>query len=554
MLTRMGRAYRLYRYSPMMKINFAAFFLFTAVATVTGCASLPQQQGLSNVHTLVEQHSGTNLTWADTKTDDAKTDELVEELLKQPLTPDTAVQMALLRNPRMQAEYARLGIAHADVYEASRLSNPTLSITALNPHEAGAAKKLDVSLSQSFADLLLLPSRKRLALGEYERTQQSIAAEILNLTAEVHAAWYSYVGAQQIAAMREMVAQAAQTSAELARQFHTAGNISKLQLQLEEASATQARLEATRANAETTRARFALQQLLGSSIESTQWTTPTRLPVPLAEDEDQETLVSFAHEQRLDLAAAKKEVTLLEQSLGLTKRYRWLGQVEVGVAMERETDRTKLYGPSLSLQLPIFNQGKGSVMRAHALLDQSRARLQLLEREIDNQVRSGIEHIKITRKIVEDYRNALIPQREAVVAHTQENVNFMLMGVFELLLAKQQEYDAYQGYIEAVRDYWLARVELMRAVGKRLPNDTNATEPTLSPEDLVRPPSGEGSQHKEHQHQDMPQPDKNSSETSLPEHEHLQDAHSAEAHSSHQHAEDQTSPQTQEQHSHGDVK
>jgi len=495
----------------ILEKNIFRFFLAKVVLlAITGCSGLPYYRAESNIHRLVEQRSGGDVVWA-SNVNNAKTEALIDELLKQqPLTLQGATQIALLNNPRMQLEYARLGISKADLYEAGRLSNPTLSLTALNPKEAGASRKLDIGISQSFADLLLLPSRKRMALGEYERTQQFIADEILKLTADVHAAWYSLAGAQQIEQMRTLVAQSAQNSAELAKQFHVAGNISRLQLQLEEASATQARLEAMRARAEATGSRFALQQLLGFSATTNPWNAPNRLPAPIAEEENEDTLIALAHEQRLDLAATKKEVALLEQSLGLTKRYRWLGQVEVGVAMERETDRTKLYGPNLSLQLPIFNQGKGSVIRAQALVEQSRARLQLLEQEIDNKVRWKVAHIKIIRSIVEKYRTALIPQREAVVAHTQENVNFMLMGVFELLVAKQQEYDAYQGYIEAVRDYWLARVELMRALGTRLPNDSKATEPTIGPEDLITPLSGERSPHVEHQHSaDQKKPQRN---------------------------------------------
>lgn len=56
-----------------------------------------------------------------------------------------------------------------------------------------------------------------------------------------------------------------------------------------------------------------------------------------------------------------------------------------------------------------------------------------------------------------------------MVKPTQQDVNYMLEGPFHLLEVKQQAYDAYQGYIEAVRDYWLARAELGREVGARLP-------------------------------------------------------------------------------------
>ena len=67
------------------------------------------------------------------------------------------------------------------------------------------------------------------------------------------------------------------------------------------------------------------------------------------------------------------------------------------------------------------------------------------------------------------YHEGLIPQREAVVASLQRQQNYMLTDIFHLLQAKQQEFGAFLGYVDAVQRYWQARVELTRAVGTRLP-------------------------------------------------------------------------------------
>ena len=45
----------------------------------------------------------------------------------------------------------------------------------------------------------------------------------------------------------------------------------------------------------------------------------------------------------------------------------------------------------------------------------------------------------------------------------------MLTGAFDLLLAKQQEFEAYQKYLEAIRDYWIIRADMQRSLGGRLP-------------------------------------------------------------------------------------
>ena len=62
----------------------------------------------------------------------------------------------------------------------------------------------------------------------------------------------------------------------------------------------------------------------------------------------------------------------------------------------------------------------------------------------------------------------------------------MLVGVFELLQARRTQLDAFQAYLEAVRDYWVARTDLRRSVGGALPGET-----PLDPEAPLTPGFGE---------------------------------------------------------------
>ncbi|HVJ61890.1 MAG TPA: TolC family protein, partial [Tahibacter sp.] len=272
-----------------------------------------------------------------------------------------------------------------------------------------------------------------------------------------------------------------------------AGNISALQLKLEQAAASQARIAATGAQAESTRARLALNLRMGlTGAEAAQWKLDAPLASPVAQEDDLDALQKLAREQRLDLAAAQREVDILADALGVARRWRLLGSVEIGVERETETGVKSVTGPTLALALPLFNQGQAAIARAEAQLEISRADLAQLELAIDNDVRLGVERVAALRGIAQDYRESLVPQREAVVQRQLERFNYMLIGAFELLLAKQEEYDAYQGYLEAVRDYWLARVELARATGTRLPSDAAIGERTIGVDAIVAPPQAEG--------------------------------------------------------------
>lgn len=448
----------------------------TLAAALFGCASSSAPPSLEPTRALVAERAGHDYDWMSPSQPDTAADmqvrQQVQVLLRQPLSPEAAVRIALLRNPRLQIEYARLGIAAADVLDASRLSNPTLSTRVLEPLNGNFAALIGGGLTQSFSDLLLLSARRRMGEGEYQRTELLIAASLFDLTADVRAAWYSASGAQQVAAMRATAAAAAQTEAELAGKFHDAGNMNALQLNLEQAAATQARLASTRARADAMRARTALNELLGLGPEDDRWTLAEPLALPLAQEDGAESLLQIARSQRLDLLATRREVALLEQALETTRRYRWMGRVEAGVEAERDDDRARLVGPSVSLELPLFNQGQAAVARARARLDEQRGRLHALELSVDNAVRLGVQRVQSAREIAEDYRGALIPERDAALQGAEDNANYMLIGTFELLATKQEQYAAYQGYLEAVRDYWLARIELMRSVGARLPSET----------------------------------------------------------------------------------
>jgi cobalt-zinc-cadmium efflux system outer membrane protein len=449
---------------------------------LSGCSSLPTDLGRGDVAALVEVRGRPAPS-----ADEATRSRLIADLAAKPLTPDTAARIALVNNPRLKAEYARLGIASAEVYDAGRLSNPRLSGSWLNSNESGAADQVTFGLAQSFTSLLLLGPRSRLAQAEFTSAQQSAGAEILNLAAETETAFYTLAGAQQIEKMREAVARAAGLSAELAQRFFDAGNITRLELSREQAAATQARLDLLEAQAKAAAIRAKLNALMGLKGGTQAWTITAGLPSPLPKEDESPELLRLAGESRLDVLAARNEVKFLADSLGVTRRFRYLGELEVGVETERETDRSRLTGPTFSWQLPIFNQGKGAVAKAQAQMQSAEARLQALEIAATNSVQLASLSVANAKARAETYRTALIPQREQIVARSQEQVNYMLIGQFELLRAKQEEYDAYQGYLEAVSDYWVARAELAREVGTRLPSSAQTAQEVLDAEVITAP-------------------------------------------------------------------
>ena len=485
-----------------MTVRFRPAALAVALSVaLSGCASLAPRPGDTDINALLAERRGPQVKWSAVGQPPPER-QAIDQWLGAPMTAEAAVRVAMLRSPRLQQEYARLGLARADVLEVVQVSNPTLSLSRsyLDP---GSGYNRLASLTLPLADLLVLPVRTRLARAEYERAKLEIAGAVLNVAADVEAAWYTYVGAQQVADMRTAVAGGADAAAELAQRFFDAGNISELQLKQEQAAASEARIIAARARADAGRARLTLNTLLGLSGEDAAWATSDRLPMPVGAEDDPQQLAELARTSSLELLAARQQADILMDALGITRKLRWLGGSEIGYERERDADGTRLRGPTLDLELPIFNQGQAKLARAEALLAEARARVAQAELGVDNAVRLGAEQVRELSQVVAIHREALIPQREKVVERSQQEQNFMLIGVFELIQAKVQEYNAYESYLEAVRDYWLARVETMRAVGQRLPSDAAIGDRTPSVQDILTPSAQEAMPGMDHSGHDM---------------------------------------------------
>jgi outer membrane protein, heavy metal efflux system len=424
----------------------------------SGCAGLPLEQGRSNVQSLV--HSRASVTPADAA--------MIDGWLAGPLTLERAQQIALLRNPSLKVSYARLGLSAADVFEAGRLPNPSLGLAWLLPLGAADGSKMSASLMASFADLLLRGSRQRIAAAQFAGLQEELASATLDVLAATQRAWFNCVAANQRVAVRRSIADAAQLAADLAQRYHDAGNINALELQVQRAEASQARIALQDAQMELADARSELQQMLGLSFAQSGWTVPESLPdVPQAAAPDAKVAIARALEQRLDILAARRHVQLQDQKRAAARRYHTLADSRVGAELEREADGAKRLGPALEIALPVFQQGQGARARSEAELAAAQATLLELEVSAQAELTRQMSRLELAREQVQAYREGLIPQREAVVARITEQANYMLVDSFAVLLARQQEYAAYAGYVDAQLMYWNAHVELLRATGSQ---------------------------------------------------------------------------------------
>jgi len=448
---------------------FASRFLpaLLSAALLNACAGLPTERGRTLLAADVAAR-GLSLPDAQPDASDPSAAWLAAPLAA-PLNLDRAIQIALIRNPELRAEMAKLGIEGAAVYEAGRLANPLLSASWLSRGDEPHAQ-LSLGIALNFTDLLLLRSRSRIAEAQFDSTRLALGGAALDLAARVEAAYRRVAKATQLAELQRTLAQNARNAATLAQRFFDAGNRTRRDLALEQAAAIEAELQADAAALDLQLARGELQRLLGLPADAN-WSLAETLALPPREDETLADLQQLARDARLDIAAARRRADAIAARHRLTRRTSALGGIEIGAQREREYDGSVHSGPTLALALPIFDWGTGRKARAAAELQAAEAELAAREQDAAREVAAAYARLREARTRSARIREELLPARETAVDETQRAYNYMLVDAFELLSARQQGYAAYAAYLESLGDYWVARAELARAVGRRLPQD-----------------------------------------------------------------------------------
>lgn len=447
-------------------------FLGVGALVLTSCVSVPRDAGTSDVQQAVTQRGGPAVEW---RTQPATADdERITAMLEDELTPDEAVAIAMVNNPRLQVTLAELGIARADLIQASTITNPVFEFEIRLPGEP--FRPYELRLAQSLIELIQLPRRRALGRAAFDAAQMRVSSEVLRFAGDVRSAYFDVIAATQHVTLSRTIAESAQTAAEVAVRQHRAENITDLDLENEQALYEQAKLDLARAEQRLLLGRESLLRAMGLRNSNADWRVPAVFPELPESELGQQNLERLAAEQRLDLAIARRELDVAQRQVPLA-RLAVLEETILDVHYEREPDGTHTVGPGIELPIPVFNTGRAARTRAEAQFLRARHMLNALEAESSSQLRAARTTLAEARARAEYYRDVVVPRRTRIVELTKLEHNAMLIGIFQLLQAKQNEMQARRDFIEAQREYWSARTDLDLAL-QGVASDTSFTPAT----------------------------------------------------------------------------
>ena len=451
-------------------MNPTTLALAAAALLLPGCAPFSPDGGFSAVQQLTRERTGQTPARLTQPVEHASAQARTAELLQAPLSADSAVELAWLNNRGLQASFAALGIAEADLVQAGRLRGPSLSFGRL---AGGGLVEIDRAVIFNLLGLITRPTDTRLEQDRFEQAQLQAAYEAVGLAAAARRAFFRAVAAQELVKYGAQVKEAADASNELARRMLQAGNFSKLQQMREQAFYADASAQLARAQHQALAEREGLTRWLGLSGDPQAFSLPDRLPDLPSAPVDAKDAEQTAMDKRLDVLIARRSAEGLAQTLGATQSTRWITGLDAGYQNKSQTGERRQNGYQIDLELPLFDFGAGPsprVARAEASLLQAQHRAVDVANNARSEVRQSYSAYRTAYDLARHYRDEVVPLRKRISDENLLRYNGMLSSVFELLADAKDQVGSVTGYVEALRDHWIAATDLQTALTGRSPD------------------------------------------------------------------------------------
>lgn len=434
---------------------------------LVGCASFTDDGGMAPIVAEVSGSIGKDAVKIVSPEQAAAARMRVEAYLRKSIDPDTAVQIALLNNRGLQADYNALGISEAAYVAASLPPTPTLSIDRL---ASGATLEIERKIAGDLLALATLSTRSEIARSQFEAARQKAVEATFRTAGETRRAWYRVVASRNTVGFLEQALASANVVAEITTKLGESGGATKISQARAIAFQAEVAGELAQARLKASTDREALTRMLGLWGADVDYQLPRQLPrLPIVKKlTDAET---DAIRRRVDLAALRLELDALARSLGLTDATRFVSLIDAtyGTTNDRNTsggitEMTFKRRVGIDFQIPIFDLGETETRLARETYMQAANRLVEKAINIRSEVRASYTTYRSTHDIATLYQARILPLRKTINEQALLNYNGMLIDVVELLTTARESAQSNVAAIAAKRDFFIAAVDLEAAM------------------------------------------------------------------------------------------
>ncbi len=437
--------------------------LILIYAALSGCTTFSPDGGFDKVADAARSQLGLAVSWPRSADERAKRDAEVAAQLAHPLTPDDAVQIALLNNHALQASFRELEVSEADLVQSGRLPNPRFT---LRHSSGGGLYDIEETLTFNVVSLMTAPYLHAAEKRRFGQVQNDAIIQVVQLADRTRTAYYTALAAHDSLHYAWQVENAAQTSAELAHRMLGAGNWNRLDQARQQKFYVHALQQLARAQLADETARGEVNRLLGIADDQPAVQLAEHLPDLPQNIAVLPQLEQTAMQSRIDLQIMRAEMDELARRLKLTKATRVVNVLDLGPTRVRNGTRHDPFeeGYEVSLEVPIFDTGDARVRKSEALYARSVERFAQAAIDARADVRKAISQYRTAFEMAVRQRDDIMPVAKLISKQNLLRYNASLMSVFDLLADARDEITSVEDYIDSVRDFWIAKSHLDAAL------------------------------------------------------------------------------------------
>jgi cobalt-zinc-cadmium efflux system outer membrane protein len=402
------------------------------------------------------------------------------------LTWPKFLQEVLNANLGYAAARYDVDMAAADAAAAKLLPNPTLSLggdrdlTFHNKFGTGAdgqpallrqVESRNVGITQT----LELGGKRKWKGKAADQTLRAAAATLddflRNLKLDAASAYADALSAQQRVDRLRAVAGFLKTLSKAQEHRLAVGDIGKPDLTQTQLEEFQFQNDLKKADADAEQARIALCGFLGRDRGQTNFTVVGSLEQS-PRKVDLTRLIDTALKQRADLVALRHTRDAAESSLHLAKASR-IPDVDVGltythnggVTLNHPIDPTPAFNQlalSVSVPLPIFDQGQYAVRKAYAASDQAQTNLSAAELKAEVDIRTAESDYRSALDRLATFQHGILDAADKLLEAKRISYQHGASTLLELLEAQRSANEIRQAYDDALADVAKAEIELER--------------------------------------------------------------------------------------------
>jgi outer membrane protein TolC len=446
-------------------------------AALGGCATLSADGGLSTAQSIAYAELNKDVVKVTNEAEALNIQIRVEKLLKRPLTPDSAVQIALLKNRGLQADFNELGVSEAEYVAATLPPNPRVVLSRLG---GNLELEIERQILIGLFELATLPARAAVAEQRFRAAQFRTTEAVLRLASETRRTYYRTVAANQQVAFMQQALATAEAASELTKQLGESGALNKLEQAREHAFYQELGAQLARARIEQKVARERLIRQLGLWGRDVNFRLPGSLPVLPTRLASAKDIERRALEQRVDLQALRTDLNATAGQFGLASATRFVTDIELaGISsyeraqsfsvaedgdVEVDREKVKRRGIEVEFQIPIFDFGGTAVRNAQETYMAAANRLAERAVNVRSEAREAYTRYRGTYDLARHYQSRVLPLQKTIQEQATLQYSGMLVDVSDLIIDARARILSNVDAINARRDFWIAATDLKAAL------------------------------------------------------------------------------------------